>query len=213
MKKNNLQNNSFGYLWFRFFLWLLMFYYGIKFIIDKAVRYFYFNEETYEEYWKINWLLLIHILAGLVVLLIGPLQFFPYFRAKNIKIHKWLGKIYLAGIILGSFFSLYIAIFFTAKSHWTWAAALIPLSVIWLLSALLGYRAAKNGKLQLHKEWMIRSYIITFTFVTFRWLMKFSFFAITADGRDRTALAIWLGWTVPLFINEAMLNWIKRRTN
>ena len=59
-------------------------------------------------FWYI--MLYIHIASSVLALGIGPFTLSTNFREKNVKRHKWLGKIYLIGILFGSISGLYLAI-------------------------------------------------------------------------------------------------------
>jgi hypothetical protein len=41
--------------------------------------------------------------------------------------------------------------------------------VAWWVTTGLAYLAIQRGEIQQHKAWVVRSYIVTFAFVTFRW--------------------------------------------
>ena len=58
---------------------------------------------------------------------------------------------------------------------------------------------------------MIRSYVVTFAFVTFRWLVDLPL-AITLMDKfeERAPNMIWLSWTIPLLITEIVLSWKKK---
>jgi hypothetical protein len=56
-----------------------------------------------------------------------------------------------------------------------------------------------------HREWVIRSYVVTFGFVTFRALV--TIFEIVGIGtlQEQLVAASWLCWAGPLFITETVL--------
>jgi hypothetical protein len=56
-----------------------------------------------------------------------------------------------------------------------------------------------------HKEWMIRSYVVTTAFVTFR--LFFELLRWTAIGTivERLTAMAWLSWAIPLLVTEAVL--------
>ena len=51
-----------------------------------------------------------------------------------------------------------------------WSISLFFLAFPWLVSVLMAYRAVRLKRISQHREWMIRSYVITFAFVLFRFL-------------------------------------------
>jgi hypothetical protein len=52
---------------------------------------------------------------------------------------------------------------------------------------------------------MIRSYVVTFGFVSFRLIDEFNLFA--GLGTERLATTAWLCWTIPLLLAEVALQW------
>lgn len=55
-----------------------------------------------------SWLLVPHALLGSIALVIGPFQFSTRLRAKNIDLHKILGKLYIISILLAIPFAILI---------------------------------------------------------------------------------------------------------
>jgi len=58
-------------------------------------------------------LVYIHIIPGLIFLILGGYQLIPYFRKKNYKIHRFIGKIFLvlSAIIFST--AIVLALFYT----------------------------------------------------------------------------------------------------
>jgi hypothetical protein len=52
---------------------------------------------------------------------------------------------------------------------------------------------------------MIRSYVVTFAFVTYRALGEVMKTANVGAGEDRSTLLSWICWSVPLLITEVVL--------
>ena len=59
----------------------------------------------------------------------------------------------------------------------------------------------------MHKEWMIRSYIVTFAFVLFRWLVDLPFVAELGNFIERAPTVGWGSWVIPLGIVEMIIQW------
>ena len=76
----------------------------------------------------------------------------------------------------------------------------------------MAYRAIRLKRIVQHREWMIRSYVITFAFVLFRFLDETSISQeLMKDFGERGPTCIWLAWAVPLFIAEVILQWNKKK--
>lgn len=58
---------------------------------------------------------------------------------------------------------------------------------------------------------MIRSYVVTFAFVTFRWLVDLPLvIGLMENFGERGPAVGWFSWTIPLLITEVVLNWNKK---
>ena len=111
-----------------------------------------------------------HALAGLTAFLLGPLQFSTRLRQRNPSLHRLLGKVYVISILVAAPSALVIShhleavrptlIYLYAE---TWAQA-----GLWLLFTVAAFITARNRHIAVHRQWMIRSYSLTFIFVTSR---------------------------------------------
>jgi uncharacterized membrane protein YozB (DUF420 family) len=92
-----------------------------------------------------------------------------------------------------------------------YAAGLFALSMAWLLTSSLAFFAIKRRDFVQHKEWMIRSYVVTFSFVTFRLVTDvLAYFGIGEQMVNYTLMA-WAAWALPLLMTEAVIQGRKIR--
>ena len=61
----------------------------------------------------------------------------------------------------------------------------------------------------MHKEWMIRAYVVTFAFVTFRILSDYGPTSRLQPENDRSLTISWVCWVVPLGVTELIFQ-LKR---
>ena len=195
-------------------VWLIilfaLFLIAFKFVLGE-IKYYSLDQEVLGRFWKIKWWLYGHVSGGILALLIGPFQFWSKFRTKYITTHRLLGKIYLIAILIGSLSSCYLAWTSALAIHWTWGLALQVLGIAWFFTALMAYRAIRKRRIQIHKEWMIRSYVVTFAFVSFRWLVDLPFVIELGNFIERAPTVVWVSWAIPLFITEIILQWNKKQ--
>ena len=101
-----------------------------------------------------RWLLYPHIAAGLVALVIGPLQFSSRLRQRNIARHRLLGKTYLGAALvagtLGPILAWNYPAFFRCSAMTQGGA--------WILCTIVAVMAARRGKIEQHRRWMARGY-------------------------------------------------------
>jgi uncharacterized membrane protein len=179
--------------------WLVVCALAAGFIYLYVFHYYLnFGPKGFEVYWPRRWGLLAHISAGMVALVIGPFQFWTGLRSRLPKVHRWTGRIYLAAVAVGSLAGLYMAA--TTTFGWPFGFALAMLALAWAGTAGVAYAAILNGAVALHRRWMVRAYVVTFAFVTFRlindWLPTSQ---IKPPGELAVADA-WACWVVPLMV-------------
>ena len=149
-----------------------------------------------------------HILGGGVALLLGWTQFLPRLRARRVALHRLLGKIYVAAILLFGATGGFVAAL-VANGGFPSALGFGSLAVLWFFSTLQAYQSILKKDIEQHKAWMIRSYALTFAAVTLRlWLPLF-----TAGFRlpfEQAYLAVaWFCWVPNLIVGEYLV-WRER---
>ncbi len=77
----------------------------------------------------------------------------------------------------------------------------------WVIATAMGFAAIRSGQVTAHREWMLRSYVVAFGFVTFRLMLISPLFAGLGSVPERLTVLLWLCWTVPLLITEVALQW------
>ena len=211
MDKLNLSSQLKPKSYLRLGLTIFLILYAGKFVINSALPYFGFDKETFGDYWSYKWPLIGHISGGLIALTIGPFQFWKSFRNKFMTTHRWLGRIYLTAILFGTISATYLAWTTAIKINFSWAFSLQCLAFAWIITASMAYISVMRGRILQHKEWMIRSYVVTFAFVNFRWLSDLPIAHQLMDKfEERGPTMVWLSWTIPLLITEIILSCKKK---
>ncbi|HKO81283.1 MAG TPA: DUF2306 domain-containing protein, partial [Chitinophagaceae bacterium] len=109
----------------------------------------------------------IHIFAGAVCILTALIQFSRYILKKSRAIHRWSGKIYVFVVLfLAAPTGLYMS-FFAKGSIWERSLFLF-MAISWFITTLYGFTTILKKNILAHKIWMIRSYAMAMTAVTFR---------------------------------------------
>src|SRR5215510_9967923 len=151
-------------------------------------------------------MLMMHIIAAMLAILIGPFQFLPGIRkGRWLKVHRWLGRTYLLSILFGGLGGLYMAQF--AHGGIISSLGFATLAILWLFSGVMAYKHIRNKNLELHREWMIRNYALTFAGVMLRLWIPIS--GVTGvDFTTRYIVIAWLCWIPNLMVAQ----WIINRT-
>jgi uncharacterized membrane protein len=130
------------------------------------------------------------------------LQLWLGFTRRVARLHPALGKVYLGAIAAGSTAGFYLAL--TIPGNPAYASGLFMLCVAWVVTTSMAVLAIRRRNRVQHREWMTRSYVVTFAFVTFR----FGVDLLTARGMqpaDAQAVMAWACWAAPLLLVEPLL--------
>lgn len=149
-------------------------------------------------------ILLAHITGGSVALLLGPWQFSTKLRERALNLHRWLGRIYLAAVALGSLAGFTLA-FFSEEgppTHFGFGA----LAVLWFATGLTAYRRILRGNIESHRQWMVRNYALTLAAVTLRNELPLMLVA-RMQFSHAYVIVSWLCWVPNLLVAE----WLLRR--
>jgi len=103
-----------------------------------------------------------HALAGIFALLIGPINFSSRIRQRRLKLHRVFGRIYLISVFVGSFTGIALAAGRPGLPGTSMQAA------AWMVCTTAAFATARNRQIAAHRQWMARSYAVTFTFVSSR---------------------------------------------
>jgi uncharacterized membrane protein len=145
----------------------------------------------------------LHVTFGPLALAIGALQFFHSIRRRQPAIHRWLGRTYAFSILIAGLAGLGLA--FGSLDRPVAATGFGLLSVIWLYTTFRGVQAARHGRFDEHRKWMIRSFALTFAAVTLRLQLPVLMGAFGMDYLEASHIVGWSCWVPNLLIAEWIL--------
>lgn len=142
---------------------------------------------------------LLHFIGGGIVLLAGASQFHSGLRTKYARVHRFLGRVYVGGVLIGGIAGLYLA--FHASGGLAAQFGFGLLALTWLVSTSLAFKHILQRNIIQHQRWMIRSYALTLGAVTLR--IYLPLFLIQGVPFEQAYPAIaWLAWVPNLIIAE-----------
>lgn len=191
---------------------------AVAFVLKYVFRYYMnYNPVAFNDpirgaanYWAMRGWLLMHMTGGMIAFLTGPWQFWTGFRARYARLHRWTGHLFLGGVAVGTIGAFRMGIHTTFG--WAFGAALIALATAWFTTTAMAYYAILKGRVPIHKEWMVRAYVVTFAFVTFRLLSDYSPMSRLEPAGDPFVTIAWMSWTIPLLITEVVLQLRRMRS-
>jgi uncharacterized membrane protein len=107
-------------------------------------------------------LLIPHTLCGIIALVAGPIQFSSRLRQRHLKFHRILGRTYVISVFIGAATGVALA---TGRPGFPGTSMQ---AAAWVVCTTAAFLTARNRQILQHRQWMARSYAVTFTFVSSR---------------------------------------------
>jgi hypothetical protein len=176
---------------------------ALAFFAAAALPYLLSSAYNADQYAGRRGWLLLHITGGTIALFSGPIQLWLGIADRRMDLHRRLGIGYMAGVAIAATGALRLA------AHplfgWTYGAGLGSMAIAQILTTALAFMAIKRSLIEQHKEWMIRSYVVTFGFVTYRIVFVMLDPLKLGTVPELSILLAWGCWSVPLLITELIL--------
>lgn len=182
--------------------WLL----GAGFVIGFVAQYLWVTPERYHQFWPRRWWLFVHLAAGTVALLLAPVQYWLGATGRRRDLHRLAGRTYLVAILVSSIAAIGLALLNDVS--WLYGVGLLCLAAAWLTTSGMAWLAIRRWQIEQHREWMIRSAVVTFGFVWFRAILGTTMALELGAEAERFAAAAWGCWSIPLLVTEV---WLQRR--
>jgi hypothetical protein len=132
----------------------------------------------------------IHIAAGSLCISAALIQFSRYILKKSKAIHRFSGKIYVFVVLfLGAPTGLFMS-FFAKGSFWE-RALFMFMAGWWFITTLYGLTTIHKRNIIAHKVWMMRSYSMAMTAVTFR-VYHIVFYLLNWGHLENYELSLWI---------------------
>ncbi len=159
-------------------------------------------------------LTIIHITPGLLFVLLGPLQFVRSLRSRRPGLHRWMGRVVLlSGLIIGSTALVMSPQMAVGGANET--AATMFFALIFLFALVKAFVSIRQGRVALHREWMIRAFAIGLAVSTVRPIVGL-FFATRSlthlTPHEFFGTAFWLGFSLHLVAAEIWINYTRPGT-
>jgi uncharacterized membrane protein len=149
-------------------------------------------------------LVFLHGFPAAVALFLGILQFSSRLRQRHLQVHRWMGRIYVGCVAVGA----PVAVVVAAKLP---VPTLLLESVIqsfgWLATTATALYCVRTGRIQQHREWMIRSYPFAMVFVVVRTILAIP--AVDRMGVVGLSAAVWGSLAVACFLPSFLIEWQK----
>jgi len=142
-----------------------------------------------------------HVLFAGIILLIGFLQIHPTWGLRWRKLHRLLGKMYIGGILFFAAPGGLVMSFFIKRGPWVLASFLFQCAA-WFTCTLLAYIRIRDGDIQSHRQWVLRSFSLSLAAITLRVYVFLSSWSLDLTAPTAYATIAWLSWVPNLLICE-----------
>lgn len=155
---------------------------------------------------------LLHVFSGGILLALVPLQFSRRLRSASRKLHRWMGRL----IVAAAWTAGAGGVFFGLFHPYAGAPERVVTGLLggyFLLAISLAFARIRQGRVDEHREWMIRAVAGALGVSTVRIVMLPMDILLTPRGLGPEAIfvhALWSGWTLTLAAAEL---WIHRTRN
>lgn len=169
---------------------------------QKNVDFLATKQNVYHiDYWR--YAFYAHVFTSIFVLPAGFTQFNSSFFAKSW--HRKLGMIYLLTVL---FISAPTGLLMGLHANGGLAskASFVLLSTLWFVTTLLAGISATKRRFIDHGEWMLYSYSLTLSAITFRLIaLGFDKFDVRVSPREAYPAIAWLSWVPNIIIAHLMI--------
>jgi uncharacterized membrane protein len=155
-----------------------------------------------ERYAAIPWLILAHAIPGALALALGVFQFSSRLRRRYLQLHRVLGRIYVGCVAISAPVAIAVAI---SLPTITLGMASVIQSVGWLATTATGLYCIRTGRIQQHREWMMRSYPFAMVFIVVRAINSIP--AIERMGILGLASVVWSVIATACFLPSFVIAW------
>ncbi|MBX2970498.1 MAG: DUF2306 domain-containing protein [Cyclobacteriaceae bacterium] len=176
--------------------------YPISYLVLTTDHGVLINRELYNiPVWR--WMFFQHVALGGIAMLSGFTQFSKKLRARNLKLHRLFGKIYLVAVLLSGAAGFYVAL----NTYGGVPAQLgfVGLAISWLVTTFMAYWRIRNKEIDAHERWMIKSYALTWAAVTLRIYLPTFEHLLNMNFNESYQIIAWLCWVPNLIVAELII--------
>jgi uncharacterized membrane protein len=146
----------------------------------------------------------IHVYASMWVLFAGFSQFSRSLLRNRPKLHRTLGYVYVANVLLITGPAGLIMGFY-ANGGLLSRIAFVSLAILWIFFTAMALIKAKQKNFKAHRNYMIRSYALTLSAITLRAWKYGITNTMALPPMDVYRVVAWLGWVGNLIAAEYII--------
>lgn len=181
-------------------VWLVLGIVSVHFLLTVYGKYHHPDPGSYTMFWSRRGWLWTHLFGGALTVVLGPLQFLTRWPRAYPRLHRWMGRVYMIGLLIGCTGAT--GLIATSPAPFEIRSAFAATALAWSTTALVALISIRRGQVEPHRRWMIRNYLVTLSPITFRILLNAQIAMELAPSPATIATLLWLSWLLPLLIYE-----------
>ncbi len=155
-----------------------------------------------QRYAPIYGLMLAHGVFGALALTLGVFQFSNRLRSRYLTLHRTLGRIYIGAVFIAAPVAIPVSIILGPP---TLVMATVVQASGWMLCTAVALYAVRRHDIQMHRQWMIRSYPFAVVFVFVRAVLAIP--AVARLGEIGLVSTVWTCIALAGFVPSVIIAW------
>jgi uncharacterized membrane protein len=170
------------------------------------------REQFEARYYARPYLTLVHVVAGCLFMVLGPVQFWPAVRNRWLWFHRLSGRVFMIASLVGVISALMFIDGLPVFGNLSARVAVAFGSMAFLVCLVQGYRTIRRRQIAAHREWMIRTFAIGLGISTFRVLIPLLMMPpLRATFPEAWDTVTWLGFAINMVVAETWINVTRRQ--
>ncbi|MCC5069107.1 DUF2306 domain-containing protein [Xanthomonas campestris] len=180
-------------------LWLALAAFAAEFVRHVYLKYAALESPAYAMFLNRRGWLWCHLSGGAAGIALGTLQFATQGWRRHAWVHRWVGRAHFVGMLVAMLGAT--GLIATSPAPMAIRVAFAATEAAWLVVASVGLVAIFRGRVDRHRRWMVRAYLVTLAPVVFRIALYAAVGAGMVPSPGTIAALLWASWAVPLLIH------------
>ncbi|MFV2056986.1 MAG: DUF2306 domain-containing protein [Thiohalomonadales bacterium] len=147
----------------------------------------------------------LHLIPGMIIMLLAPLQFVPGVRNRWPSLHRWSGRLLVFSGILVAVSAITMASIFPVIVNHVSTAANITFSITFIAALCIALHAIFHRDIARHRAWMIRAYAIALTPAIMRIFFSGLYLILGEEFMGYLPVLIWSTFLFDIAMAELIL--------
>jgi len=175
---------------------------GLLVLYQRDLQLLHAGSFLRQRYVGIGWLLVPHGIFGALALFIAPFQFSSRLRQRHIRVHRFMGRLYIFCVAVAAPVSIPVAVILGPS---VLVMAATTQAVGWIVTTATAFYCVRTGRIQQHREWMMRSYPFAVVFIVVRAILAIP--AIERMGEVGFVSVVWSVIAAACFLPSFLIAW------